>query len=325
MLDKSLYEKQISGAEQISQEDSVFYLTEKIVVEDGVKQYLKGGAYPLKGLASPEALFAISGAKRLIIEGTKLGLKMPFIASLILIGIFPHKWRINAIQGILGAYKSITERSMETVLLKPENLNPMARELLLLTKDILTGYGISEDLALYTAKCFAHLIEYDNAYRYRLQDLFTASSKEAFVNTPYKELNRLAKVMWQRQGHDLANKFTRLMKILSLGLFLPRFRKSFRQAFENCSFEKLQFDEGDIYWVSMRTDYDYLGEDVETRSKRNKGKTMPIPMHRDEYLRQMKEKEKQDLDEKGKTKCVMIPVEHWEKMKVFLETNKFSL
>ena len=105
------------------------------------------------------------------------------------------------------------------------------------------------------AYAIAFVLEYDQAYRFRLQDLFTATTKEKLKNP--LEILRLRKLHKQR---DKGNHVHRKLNLFFIALFfyamLPRWRKAIAQA----DFSRLQFDEGDLYWAAQKTDYDYRGK-----------------------------------------------------------------
>lgn len=289
MLPREIFEKEISGAEQISKEDDVFYITEKITFINGIEQHLYGAEYPTKGLATPTTLFAINLIKRLFVEGLKISLKFPFSAWIPLFGILPYKYKLKAVTVVLEGFRSVSNRTMETVFLKHQFLLPFSREIYNVVNNFLIFLGVKEEISNYTAKVMAHFVEYDNAYRLRLQDMFHSSSKILLKNAPRKEIKRMADLVCIRGGgNDVGMKFKRIASLLSISLLHPKIKKAFCDAINICDFKKLQFDESDIYWISMRTDYDYLGEGVETRSKRNAGKKMPIPVPKQKYDELMK-------------------------------------
>jgi hypothetical protein len=318
MIPRKLFIKEDTQTQSVENEGQVFHLTEKIEFENegGIRQYFKGGEYPIKGLASPSIVADLNIIKRLFVESIKLGQKMVFLPSPSLIGIFGHKRQLRAIGSILEAFNQVSKKVLAADYLKPKHLLPSSKEIYYLTYNFLTKFGFSEVMATDTANTIACFIEFDSAYRLRLQDLFHASNKKDFIKSPIRELKRFNQLLKERDSKEVSSKFERIFNILCLILLLSRFRKAFRYAFEKSIFENLQFDEADIYYISMRNDYNYLGEDVETRSKRNEGKKIPIPVNKIEY---------EKMREESKTKCVLIPQDHWKKIEAFLTANKFEL
>lgn len=318
MIPRDLFLNEKTLVKAVESEGQVFYITDHIDFYSigGIRQYIKGAQYPQKGLASPEILASLNIAKRVFVGLIKLSQKWVFLPSLLLIGVIPHFMRVRAIQGILEVFNSISGRILEDVYLKTEHMLESSKEIYFLTHNFLYAYGISEIESTRTARVIGAFIEFDNAYRYRLQDLFHSTTKEKMISKPVKEVNRLIKLSKERDSEGVSEKFVGVLRILSIFLLLPSFRKAFKTAIESSSFHNLQFDESDIYYISMRNDYDYLGEDVEVRSKRNNGKTIPVPISKEECER---------LRGKGQQTVVMVPQEHWKKIESFLSDNNFKL
>ena len=76
----------------------------------------------------------------------------------------------------------------------------LASELQGIIYGFLAYSGISTPIAKQTAYIFGEIFEYDNAYRFRVQDLFTESSKELLTKNPIKEIRRLLKIYMSREG-----------------------------------------------------------------------------------------------------------------------------
>jgi hypothetical protein len=293
-LPREIFEQKLAGEAKIADEGSVFYAIEKVTFEGGIKQHILGAEYPHKGLAMPEAIFAVNLAKRLVVEMARIGVNWQFWGVFVLIGISSYKAKIKLLNRIIGAFNSVTERTIEGHIMKMQYMTPCAREIRCVVHNILWLMGIDKKNAEKFSDTFSHMFEYDNAYRYRIQDLFHASSKEAITKKPIKEVVRLMKLSKERDAEGIHDKFKFVMIPIVLVLMIPKVRKAFVTAFDLCQFEALQFDEADIYYVSMRTDYKYLGEDIETRSKRNAGKKIPVPMPKNEYEEYLKKKNEQN-------------------------------
>ena len=191
----------------------------------------------------PQALFLFDIVKRLLIHATKFPL----------IFLNPNK--------ALKSFNDITSKIIPSVLLKDENLTPIAREL----KHILTDLTGSQQLA----QCLAHIIEYDTAYRYRIHDIARETNKDQLANNPRKELNRLIALYQEREelygNQNTRNKISKVGKMLSTALLIPKFKKAFTKAIRQSNFTELYPDYIDIYWICQRSDYKYLGKTKEER------------------------------------------------------------
>lgn len=104
------------------------------------------------------------------------------------------------------------------------------------------------------AHSIAFVLEYDNAYRFRLQDLFTATTKER-LNNPL-EILRLSKLNKEREKNKTVH--SKLVPLFWLTfIYATLHRKKWKQAIEQSDFTNLQFDKGDIYWAKLKQDYTY--------------------------------------------------------------------
>ncbi len=97
----------------------------------------------------------------------------------------------------------------------------------------------------------AHAIEYDSAYKLRIEDLMSETTKEALLNHPLRSIRRLMAIN-KRRDHMVAHKMMKwTLFVIFVGLLLPNVRNKLRA----CDFSKLQLDECDRYWIDKRTDY----------------------------------------------------------------------
>lgn len=132
------------------------------------------------------------------------------------------------------------------------------------------------------ARIVTHVLEYDGAYRFRLQDLFTDTTKEAFATNPREEIARLLTVNKtrdfksvsthekgiRRRPPELASaKVEKIGKLILLALLFPPLTWLVKRALQRSTFHNLQFDTADTYWACMKQDYDYFGKTYEERQK----------------------------------------------------------
>jgi len=282
MLPQELFENK-TGEQQVATESQVFYLVEKVETDKGIRAYLKGAEYYQKGQAPAQTLFFLNIAKRIIVESLKLGSKLPVVIGFILGQlILPKRYKLSTTT-ILGVYNSILWKVISPYILKTENMIEMPREVRKFLYVFLREIQIPEQVAYQFSAIFSHFFEYDNAYRYRVQDLLNEITGEQLIQNPQRQLKYLISLSKERDVKGVSDKVVAGIKLLSWLLRIPKYKKAFINALSFIDFKKLQYDEIDIYWVSMRNDYLYLGEDVGTRSKRNEGKKIPIPMPQQEY------------------------------------------
>ena len=159
----------------------------------------------------------------------------------------PYWKAVNAINKIKKLVRFPTKRNQQRALflLQPhirQDSQPITAEL---QKLIPTQLGI----------LFAYILEYDSAYRYRVQDLLNETSAAELSKRPIQELWRLLAINKQRDLPGVHKKFKQFTIILTLLLCWPPFRRKWKYNLQHCNFENLQPDEADRYWIAKRTDY----------------------------------------------------------------------
>lgn len=110
------------------------------------------------------------------------------------------------------------------------------------------------------------VLQFDQAYRFRLQDLFSESTPEKLSKSPLREVFRLYRLHYKRDRNNHVGVYWQyrlkmgacFAGVLAL-LTLPHVRKRFRDALKKCNYQILCFDENDLYWAAMKYDYDYQG------------------------------------------------------------------
>jgi hypothetical protein len=253
---------------QISKEAVESWEVEKVEYEGGIKIYLKGCDFPQKGLPTPEAIFSINQIKKILLTSVK--------TFHVLLLLLPKQKLINAFNtvcwGIISPYT-----------LKPEYRTDFTLEIGSFIYRFMVEYGIEKKSSERFANIISHIFEYDNAYRLRVQDMFTSSSDRQLFDNPRQELKRLLKLNRVREFKSKkikylpSTKFKIFHNLLSVALLSPKIKKCFKKALQGIDFTKLQFDKGDLYWALQRTDYDTYGLPLHARENMiqlNKWKTI---------------------------------------------------
>lgn len=266
MLPKECY-LTTSGGEQVAQEGNERWVLDRLSIDkDGIFIYIKGAQYPYKNFCTAEAVFIFNQVKALFVETLKICAKWYFVP------ITPFLyWNRNK---IIEGFNRVAWKISSPALLKFQYLSTFSRAFHYTIFSFLVGMGIKENEADRFATVFVHLIDFDNAYRLRLTDIFSETSEEKLRKQPIREILKLAKL--KRDTNPIVvNNFKKLAYLIIILLFIPRVRKSFK----NClgEFDKMWYDEGDRYWVCMRKDYDFMGMTYEERQTyaKNKGWTFP--------------------------------------------------
>jgi hypothetical protein len=224
--------------------------------------------YPRKGHTYPEVCEANNIVKKVTV-GSIMSIASPY--SVLAVGGFlitPWKYKIKWMEKALSNYVRMADYANRLHYLKKERYCKASQELWDLVFQTLRNLGISFDVAYRCGRIAAHLIEHDDAYRYRVQDIFSEMSKPHMMANPSAEILRVIGLYLKREGSGISEKFTAVAKILSLGLKVPKVKKAYLEAIRQANIENLRLDEADQYFCRQRDDYDFMGEDRELRVKK---------------------------------------------------------
>lgn len=228
-------------------------IAEGVTFDKGVFLHLKGAYHPQKVMATPEIMYAFNLAKRHIIEPLKFLNKWYFYPGLLITMRKPETF--------IESFNMMTWRFIKPHLLKEEFMTPQSKELEWTVYMFLKKIGIKDHNAEQFSATLAHAIEYDSAYRLIVVDLLNILNKELLIKNPRKELLRVAQYFVERNTDKTMNaKFMAVIKLTSLVLILPKYKKALSDVARTIDFSKFQADEVDIYWMCLREDwYQYLG------------------------------------------------------------------
>ncbi len=251
-----------------------FNITERVETppEGGIYAYLKGIPFPRKGLPTPENCWANDNVKRVMVFllrslGTK-DMLLPGIAF----AIIPWSWKLRTMNRMLFEFSRIGCWLLQGAFLKPHLYSnptkPLQKGVAVFLKDV----GIQERTSDDVAKIIATVLEYDDAYRYRFEDIMSCTERHHLVASPVREVRRLIDIFRAREKYtDMMSKLDAFEAIASLALMHPRIRRSFKKAviaIRPDEFQMLKMDEADRYHTLLRGDYDFGGKPIELRMKR---------------------------------------------------------
>jgi hypothetical protein len=252
---REFFEQAPSVNESIIDEGSTSFIADKVEIDKdkGILLTIRGADHPKKGFPFPEAIYAINQAKRLLREFLVLGRAHWYLVPF---------FNINK---IIDSYCSVALRNLQPFIIKPECMQPAAKETLNLISLICKPLKINVGLA----KIISAIIQYDDAYSYRLQDIMSETTKDKLLKNPIRETRRLLKLLISRESGEYQRlKMKPIVDLSTVLLLIPKYRKSIIYALENCEFSNFQYDEADKYWVMNRSDYKYMGLTHEERIKR---------------------------------------------------------
>lgn len=244
MLPKEIYEEWGTPEQKIIESNPESLIVSHIEFGEGIKVFLKGHQYPQKGIPTQEAISAINVPKR-------------FLRC-----VLTEWWYILPLLGIKRFIRGFTGVSwpvMSPHILKYQFMSPTSQAV----------YDLLKEVDVQMAKIVAHVIEYDAAYRFRLMDLASETSKEKLLKNPRKELKRLLQLHKERDYEEVVDKVGGVGRLCTYALFYPPFKKAFVRAIESVDFKKLQYDEADRYWAMKKRDYSYFGLSYADRQRDN--------------------------------------------------------
>lgn len=236
----------------------------------GIFVHCVGYLYPVKGFANPDAVSANNLVKRMFVGYAGAFATKEVMMCLSLLTFFPWKRKLKVMEKMLHGFCALGALILGPHMWQdPKRYIFFCQELRTLLFQFFRNLGISEGVAGESADVFATMIEWDDAYRYRLEDLFSETTSEALQENPRKEIEKLMLIARQRDPNPLTStKFVNIGRLLSALLLHPKIKKAFKEALKTIDFTKLQYDDADRYHVMPLGRYEFFGEKLETRFKR---------------------------------------------------------
>jgi len=247
-------------------ESSLAYVKRIYKDLDGIKCELYGCAYKWKGIPDPKFIEKIGICKRVFMSTAKLFTKFPF--NVVLAFTFPiFGKRIIKKLIIWGGtiFRSVIEfqRPIRT------NYNKCVQEVLRAAEKLNDwDFKTQDELKHNTSRLIGLaglVLEFDNAYRIRFQDMMECVSKDNLINDPLWEIKRLLSIYIERENCG-KNKYQHLIKIFKFLLnFNPSFVELVKRFLLEIDLEKIKPDEDDFYFSLLRTTYNVRGFNQQER------------------------------------------------------------
>lgn len=214
--------------------------------------HLEGATYPMKGWYEPQIIAELNNIKAIILRVAQFPLMILLINK----------------EKAMIAFNGIYDKMFHYTLNEPYLL-PAAKGFYTFTSQFLIHIGIDKIIAKQFCFRIAHIIQYDDAYRYRLQDILSETTHAQITSKPRQEFLRLIKILEQRtpKGNLVANKLKYVLIPVSYLLFVPKYRKAFINAMTEGVLKDMQYDDADRYWACLKNDdYLFTGRSVEERT-----------------------------------------------------------
>lgn len=237
--------------------------------DGGILVHYQGMLYPKKGFPTPDSSAAVNLFKKIMLAFFQIGGKKDMLLPILSIAILPWSLKRRILDRTIRSVNEIGNWTMGGFYLKRDRYCKAARSIWTVIEVFLELLGIDPDEATKTAKMIATIFEYDDAYRYRIQDIATEASRHALIERPIREILRLSDiyVARERADHVLPN-FRAFKAILVMLLLHPKIKRAFRLAIINlpqAKFSNLKLDNADRYHVLLLGGYDYRGLSFEQR------------------------------------------------------------
>lgn len=244
--------------------------------EGGILSWCVGDKFPFRGWVFKEAIYAVDCVKRLTINIIKFFIYLPknllkrrvmrsamelFVEYIDT--VFDRFGRLMPLQDEKG-----TQFGLMGVYFKPKFFCNMVREIHRAGNVIVKG----DELIKKLVRAICMIFEFDDAYRYRAQDIFGIVNKEALLKNPAKEIVRVLRIAKDRDSSgngQLPAKIEVFIKIVPYLFWIRSFKKAFIEFFKEVDLEKLKLDEYDLYRCLLWGGWKFGGiEDVDRLSMR---------------------------------------------------------
>jgi hypothetical protein len=195
-----------------------------------------------------------------------------------------------SIRKLRNIYLESVYRGVADYLIDPRYITPPVREIRRCMEKVFPGNGKYEWEGYYSdPPCF--FLEYDPAYRYRLQDILSEANKENAVMTGNRitsiiglilwvitkrerflfkgarEARRLAQVLLDREI-NMGGNWGKIKEMATLAVQVsPWLRRKFCEFIQELDIEKIRLNQYDIYWSYQNLEYNYGGLSKPLRDK----------------------------------------------------------
>lgn len=238
--------------------------------EGGILTYIEGFELPYKGFPYFDFVDKIDVMKKVlrgILSGSYHQLKSR--NKLLLLTLIPSIWALKpAVRTLVYTFHRMYERFK----IKPDKHCQAIRELYkAFSVDIEGESKGDKELRTQLRDLTCMIAEFDNAYRYRLQDIVVEVNKENLKNRPIRELVRLLEVMQAREKTQEIKDTWTLLKYLFMCYM--RFDRSFLRIFKsvllNINLEEIELKADDKQFARPRKDYEFGFKQLETKDNNN--------------------------------------------------------
>lgn len=246
----------------------------------GIMVYYMGHRYPEKVFPFPEAFYAIDGVKRGIMNLLRF-LKKSFFAKVYFLWICLMPGNKMFYQ-CLDLFFNFGNHTLSKIRLKDSYYCPAAREIIRAGRATALELDPKEKYKEFAACVLATIVtifEYDNAYRYRAQDLIATIDQQEFAKKPFRATHKLLQTMLLRDiDPDVHQKLLPAKVGATLLLLNGSFRRVLKTFIKNLDIQKVYLDVGDYYWAYHFASYNFGGRSFEDRVEERRKAGWPLSL-----------------------------------------------
>lgn len=244
----------------IAQADDIYPLVKvDFPYQGGMLSHLEGMSEPFRGFPYAEFVDVIDKLKKLgrgLLSGF-YHLVWKKTNKLKLLSLLPAFWMFRK---LLKATLYSTHRVIQRYKIKPNKHCQCVRELYRVF-----NLEMEEDTSIESLELKAQIrdilcmiLEFDNAYRFRFQDIMTEFDKKNFLKKPLKEFKRLFGLLIEREKvQEVKDTWFLFKMILNYLRFNKQLRKIIVDVFSILNIEELKFTKEDLPYCKGRKDYNF--------------------------------------------------------------------
>jgi hypothetical protein len=225
--------------------------------EGGMLVAHEGAKYPTKAWPFWEAVFMADVIKRAVINSLRFILSSPVRYLIPAFVILPSFLKRRIVRAALEQFSDFTEvlAVRSGTYRDPQYMCTMAREVYRVGMELAGG----NPAGIRLVEAITHVLEFDDAYRYRVQDIMGELNLTALSANPGREVSRLLVLAASRGEVTTGEKFRLFARIVPYLFMTGDVRKATLAFFERADLEKLRLDRNDMYTCLIWGGYDFGG------------------------------------------------------------------
>lgn len=226
--------------------------------------------YPSECVAPVDAIYAINPPKRRLINDIRLLSSKEARFLLGTLALMGKKRRARLLNKYLEMFNNEADITLTPFYLGDGYYCKPVKEIRKFIQNFLMAIGVKEFIAEKTGEVIGSMFEYDNAYRFRFQDLASETTKEKLYEDFPRELERLIQIYETRDIHTgqvfgggttgVEVKLKSLHLIIKLAWHIPSLRQAIKKGVEAINIENCGLNPETIYHTLLYGDYNVAGK-----------------------------------------------------------------